>query len=280
MKCLSPYFQMQGSVPIGFPCGHCLVCRRKKAQEWALRLVFEAMDYVNLAFVTLTYSPQNVPADFSLVPSDLSSFVKRLRRNLERSGFVEPIRYYGCGEYGDLRKRPHYHLLIFGLPRSAFPQVAKSWKLGLIDIQVPRTQNQVASYVSSYVTKKQRPLFYGERVPPFNRQSKGLGLNYVLRFPHFSPVVKYGNTLRYIGRYLRNKLAEKFGILEQVKQQGLNALKCFFADFLDPLIVSPPSFAEYRSNPIAFLKKEWQNYTRGDYELMLSRSKLILRRDL
>lgn len=43
----------------------------------------------------------------SLNKRDVQLFLKRLRN----AGFH--FQYFGCGEYGDLSARPHYHLLIF-----------------------------------------------------------------------------------------------------------------------------------------------------------------------
>jgi len=65
------------------------------------------------SFVTLTYSNDHLPSDGSLVPSHLQSFHKRLHNRLLDARGVG-IRYFACGEYGDLNKRPHYHSLLFG----------------------------------------------------------------------------------------------------------------------------------------------------------------------
>ena len=36
-------------------------------------------------------------------------FIKRLRKRIE-----QPIKYFACGEYGDSRQRPHYHICLIG----------------------------------------------------------------------------------------------------------------------------------------------------------------------
>lgn len=105
-------------------------------------------------FLTLTYDDANVP--LTLVPDDLSGFVKRLR------GRVGSFRFFGCGEYGDRFGRPHYHALLFGaevsrdvrLPGGAYESevVADCWKMGkhYADEVTPAS----AAYCAGYVAKK------------------------------------------------------------------------------------------------------------------------------
>jgi len=60
------------------------------------------------SFLTLTY--KDLPNEAgSLVKRDLQLFFKRLRFLRGR------FRYYACGEYGELNKRPHYHVILFGM---------------------------------------------------------------------------------------------------------------------------------------------------------------------
>lgn len=90
------------------PCGKCTACRVNKANEWALRCYHE-MQYVEKScFLTLTYANEYLPENSSVVKSDVQKFMKRLRKyHLVRS-------YMAVGEYGSARRRPHYHLCIFG----------------------------------------------------------------------------------------------------------------------------------------------------------------------
>lgn len=68
----------------------------------------EAALYERSSFVTLTYSPENLPAMGTLIYSDFQKFMKRLRR----AGYS--ARFYMCGEYGETTNRPHYHACLFG----------------------------------------------------------------------------------------------------------------------------------------------------------------------
>jgi len=98
-----------GDRPLELPCGQCIDCRVERSRQWAIRCVHEAQLHKRNCFITLTYDQVNVPPDGGLVVSDFQKFAKRLRKH---SG---PFRFFHCGEYGELNKRPHYHALLFGL---------------------------------------------------------------------------------------------------------------------------------------------------------------------
>ena len=219
MKCANPFFHP--GYEVYFPCGCCLACRAQKAMEWSLRLSLEEVYHQDTAFVTLTYAPEHLPAYGSLSPTDLQAFLKRLRRKLDYR-----IRFYACGEYGDKFGRAHYHLIIFGLKYVDAPKVYEAWKKGRVEVE--KTMSEKAfKYVAGYVNKKigrQKEWLekYPNLKPMFQRCSLGLGLRFVLeKVPHYTSTLIVGGKHRYIGRYLRNKLAEKFGILEKVKEEGL-----------------------------------------------------------
>jgi len=59
-------------------------------------------------FLTLTYDNEHIPKGGTLVKRDMQLFMKRLRERRP-----ETVRFYGCGEYGEDTRRPHYHLLLF-----------------------------------------------------------------------------------------------------------------------------------------------------------------------
>lgn len=129
MQCESPLrgFQSKAGAPVSFgpppgraqvlelPCGQCVGCRLERSRQWAVRCMHEAQMHERSCFVTLTYKTVGP----SLVPRDLQLFLKRLRRE------VGPVRFFACGEYGELNSRPHYHACIFGY---RFADL-KYWKL-------------------------------------------------------------------------------------------------------------------------------------------------------
>lgn len=93
---------------ITIPCGKCFDCLEQKSKDWALRCMIEKRSHKESCIVTLTYKD----TDGDLHREDVTLFIKRLRKMLYKDNIK--IRYFGCGEYGDLGKRPHYHLIIFG----------------------------------------------------------------------------------------------------------------------------------------------------------------------
>lgn len=92
-------------------CGSCLSCRIAKQRDWAVRAMHESVLHPEdeASFLTLTYNDEHLPPDRGLVKADLRNFMKRLRRRVG-SG----LKYLGCGEYGDVGLRPHYHAALWG----------------------------------------------------------------------------------------------------------------------------------------------------------------------
>lgn len=112
-------------------------------------------------FLTPTYSPENLPADLSVSKRTHQLFMKRVRH---RFG---PVRFFGCGEYGGGRGRPHYHTIIFGLeapdripwmksPAGSLlyrsPSIDAAWGLG--HCLIGDVTMESAAYVARYTVKK------------------------------------------------------------------------------------------------------------------------------
>lgn len=234
MRCFNPYFVKcaPAVLPLPMPCGQCLYCRSQYALTWKVRCELEAKSHSSFAFVTLTYADEHLPMFNSLQPAHLQSFLKRLRKDLDY-----PIRYFACGEYGTRRGRPHYHLIIFGLKECDYDKVKKHWHFAdlrryMRGVDIQRGNYESLGYVAGYVAKKQSPkVYYSElREPPFHRCSLGLGLKEWFRITllqgAFSPYyLDEKKKYRYVGRYLRNKVATFLNILEQVKENGILQLE-------------------------------------------------------
>ena len=84
-------------------------CRLAYSREWAIRITHEAQLYERNCFLTLTYSDEHLPRYGQLVKADLQKFFKRLRH------VTGPFRYVAAGEYGDRKRRPHFHVAMFGV---------------------------------------------------------------------------------------------------------------------------------------------------------------------
>lgn len=143
-------------------CGQCLGCRLDRSRMWAMRIVHESMLYDDNCFITLTYSPENCPADGSLKKSDFQKFMKRLRKYFSD----RKVRYYHCGEYGEQLDRPHYHACLFNLDfpdKELFQErdgnflftskvLNKLWPYGFSTIG--ELSFESAAYCARYVLKK------------------------------------------------------------------------------------------------------------------------------
>lgn len=144
------------------PCGQCTGCRLEKSRQWAMRCLHEKRLHRENVFITLTYSTENLPPYGSLQKRDFQLFMKRLRK--EKG---DGIRFYACGEYGDLNKRPHYHAILFncdfvdktlvgrnrrGDPYFDSKQLRRIWGLG--HVQLGDVSFDSAAYVARYVMKK------------------------------------------------------------------------------------------------------------------------------
>lgn len=111
------------------PCGKCLGCYLERARDKAVQLSIEKLnpEYKEdeMWFITLTYEDELLPihsyvdantgevfSGASTELKDLQNWIKKLRDNHPD----KTIRYMAAREYGSHTLRPHYHIIIFGLP--------------------------------------------------------------------------------------------------------------------------------------------------------------------
>lgn len=155
--------------PIKIACGQCIGCRLEYSREWAVRGVHESRMWPRNCFITLTYSPSRLPANGSLYHRHFQLLMYRLRKR-----YGKGIRYFMCGEYGELGGRPHYHAILFNFDfKDKVPfdrsgrgdqlyrseELDELWKdeygnvLGFTS--VGECTFETIAYVARYVTKKQ-----------------------------------------------------------------------------------------------------------------------------
>ncbi|ALS03680.1 VP4 [Gokushovirus WZ-2015a] len=94
-------------IRILIPCGQCTGCRLERSRQWAMRCMHEKQMHNASSFITLTYDDAHLPKFGALSMDHYQRFLKRLRHR-----FGAGIRFCGCGEYGDITNRPHYHILL------------------------------------------------------------------------------------------------------------------------------------------------------------------------
>lgn len=148
-----PYFtEREGDDrPIQLPCGSCIGCRGRRAEDWTVRCVHELEvpppGYAQVgSFVTLTYSDAHLPEDGGLQVRDLQLLWKRLRNEGLK------FRYFACGEYGETNFRPHYHAIVFGVDfNQSQAALQEAWGKGFVS--VGKASYASAKYVAKYAVK-------------------------------------------------------------------------------------------------------------------------------
>lgn len=130
---------------IKVPCGRRLGCQQARAKAWAFRCRLEWVEHQDSCWATITYSDKYKPPTLSR--QHLAAYIKRLRsREANRV-----IRFFACGEYGERTKRPHYHIILFGLSRLT-PSISEAWGMG--NVQVDTLTPKAINYVAGYCAKK------------------------------------------------------------------------------------------------------------------------------
>lgn len=162
-------FRVQDSlsgIPLQVPCNKCIGCKLEKSRVWAIRCMHESKMHPENSFLTFTYDPNHLPASGSLYLEHLQLFMKRLRIFVFRkTGRL--IKHYSCGEYGDLNKRPHYHVILFGYDFNdkllystssrgdrIFTSATLDGIWGMGSCKIGEVNFETAAYVARYCLKK------------------------------------------------------------------------------------------------------------------------------
>lgn len=175
-------------LPIDLPCGQCIGCRLERSRQWALRCMHESNLWADNCFITLTYSDEHLPSNSSLSVRHFQLFMKKLRKK-----YSSGIRFFHCGEYGELNLRPHYHALLFNFdfPDKVLfsvnrdghriytsPSLDALWGYGFSVIGSVSFES--AAYVARYCVKKitgpAAAAHYGDRKPEYATMSRRPGI--------------------------------------------------------------------------------------------------------
>lgn len=182
-------------------------------------MYLESLMHTSSSFVTLTYNEASLSPAATLVPRDVTLWLKKLRRR------VHPlrIRYYLCGEYGEITQRPHYHACLFGIGVEHTSSVTTSWEHGFV--MCSEFNEKTAQYSAGYVTKKMTKASdyrLNGRFPEFARMSKNPGLGVPalpviaaalkdMRMNDVPHVLMLGKRRFPLARFLRMKLRDLVG---------------------------------------------------------------------
>lgn len=195
-----------GKEIIQVPCGQCIGCRFDRSRQWANRCMLELQYHDSAYFVTLTYDDFHIPksyypdpetgeahVSYTLCKRDFQLWMKRLRKRFSD----DKIRFFACGEYGGSTKRPHYHVILFGLHLNDLQKyktvregdsyytyynsssLQETWPNGFV--VVGEVTWESCAYVARYVTKKlsgEQAEFYEKfnLVPEFSDMSRRPGI--------------------------------------------------------------------------------------------------------
>lgn len=215
------------------PCGQCIGCRLERSRQWAIRISQEASLYEQNCFITLTYMDKCCPS--SLVLRDFQLFMKRLRKK-----YGNGIRFFHCGEYGDLNGRPHYHaaLLNFDFPDKKLyfssngfnyylsESLSNLWPFGihLISDLTYDSAGYIARYVLKKITGDAAHDSYKDKVPPYVTMSRrpGIGTPWIEKYldnvyNHDRVVVKGHECLppRFYDQVLKANYPEWFAFIKE-----------------------------------------------------------------
>ena len=178
------------------PCGKCVGCRLDRSRKWAIRCVHEASLYQNNCFITLTYDNFHLDPNGSLNIEDFQLFMKRLRKH-----FGSGVRFFHCGEYGELYERPHHHAILFncdfydkellfnaktGFNLYTSNLLCSLWPFGLHSIGDVSFEScaYVARYIMKKVTGDMSESHYHGRKPEYITMSRrpGIGHDWLLKY--------------------------------------------------------------------------------------------------
>jgi hypothetical protein len=177
-----PKYALEPEDTLDIPCGQCWGCRLERSRQWAMRCIHESQMHDENCFITLTFSPEGLArrneefmlqelkdpdsvagwSPIGIHVRDLQLFMKRLRKHYS----PRKIRYFQCGEYGDLNMRPHYHSILFGIDFAdkyhwrtnngyrcyRSETLEKLWPYGQSEIGSVTFES--AAYVARYIMKK------------------------------------------------------------------------------------------------------------------------------
>lgn len=145
------------------PCRKCILCRKKRSMDWAIKLIKESQYYTKMCMITLTFSPKFLlrpiwvklrkykrkkgnwlngfkeiryiekyktcinPTyihDVKKTKWLVQRFIKKLRKWAINENEENFISYFGAGEHGtNNTHRAHWHIIIFGISKEELKSV-------------------------------------------------------------------------------------------------------------------------------------------------------------
>lgn len=149
-------YELDTPVRIPVPCRVCPICRMRRVNDLVGRALCEASTSTWTLTLTLTYAPGSGGYEREIFPPHFQNFVRKLRSK-------SPLRYLAVGEYGSLRGRAHFHVILFGTT-DARPNIPdkenthiKAWPHGHVYADWSGDRSAIR-YCLKYVLKDQNEL--------------------------------------------------------------------------------------------------------------------------
>lgn len=167
------------------PCGKCFTCRKSKAFQWSVRAMHEIAYSSICSWATFTYDDEHlihsdIDDNGELCYSDVQKMIKRMRK----AGLK--FRYLCGSEYGSKTRRPHYHIVFFGL-RITEEIIRKFWPCDRLRNHhisvIAKGDMSVGRYVASYTCKKLLHEEFSHRNSERITCSQGIGRQYADNHP-------------------------------------------------------------------------------------------------
>lgn len=251
MRCISPISLRDHGVSRTVPCGKCSFCLEGRRADWTFRVMQEAKDHSTAFFMTLTYRDiysllpvavlMRIPVH--VVKEHVQLFMKRLRKAIE----PVKVRYYLVAEYGTKYGRPHYHLLLFGLPTGLEHSMEKWWPHGNVDVR--EFNIATAHYTMKYHVNKMD--VDDGRAPPFCLMSRrpGIGARYIRTHEKFHKKTKqYYAKVHGIPTRLPRYYKDKFFTALEKRRLADEAVAAGDRDYLETV----SKLADFHPDPMAY----------------------------
>lgn len=213
------------------PCNECDECLLARSKRKAAQMMIENYDRKDESgswFITLTYDDNHIPynevwkdgkmisVEESLPPKDpylyefkkdrkkcIKPFIDNLSYYAKKNYRDEKLMWFYSAEYGGVTKRPHFHMIVFGLhipitelkfyeQRDGYilyewTKGAEIWENGFVTVGnfTPETAAYVAGYVLKKQSTKKKNWWYTQqgKIPEYTGQSRypAIGSNYYLK---------------------------------------------------------------------------------------------------
>lgn len=147
---------------VAIGCGHCIECRKQKANEWRVRLNEELKRNNNAWFITLTFSEEGINKNIELYAeknygeigkeNDIATIAVRYFLERWRKTYKHSCKHWLITERGhNGTERIHLHGIIWA-DKEKIEKLDKVWKNGYVYVG-QYVNERTINYIVKYVTK-------------------------------------------------------------------------------------------------------------------------------